>query len=114
MEEESNSKVLELVQGKGPIVKVFIIEDSKDGVWLDCGTGSVEIVRKKSFGQPHKLDPRDLDIRVTNTTGEKWPKDDIDPDRERRLRGGSSDELKYLDVNLGQASEFLRSQSPIS
>jgi hypothetical protein len=114
MEEESNSKVLELIQGKGPIVKVFIIEDSKEGVWLDCGTGSVEIIRKRTYPHPHKLDPRDLDIRVVNTTGEKWSKDDIDPDRERRLRGGSNDEMKYLDVNLGQASEFLRSQSAIS
>lgn len=114
MEEAGDkAQLLELVQGKGPIVKVFIIEDSKEGAWLDCGTGSVEIVRRKSFGA-QSLDPRDLDLRVTNTTGEKWPKDDIDPERERRLRGGSSDEQKYLDVNLGEASEFLRSQSAIS
>jgi hypothetical protein len=113
MEEDAKATLLELVHGKGPIVKVFIIEDSKEGAWLDCGTGSVEIVRRKNFA-PQTLDPRDLDLRVTNTTGEKWPKDDIDPERERRLRGGSSDELKYLDVNLGEASEFLRSQSAIS
>jgi hypothetical protein len=113
MEEEDRSKVLELIQGKGPIVKVFIIEDSKEGAWLDCGTGSVEIVRKKSYSPSQTLDPHDLDLRVINTTNETWPKDDIDPERERRLRGGSSDEMKYLDVNLGEASEFLRSQSSI-
>ena len=93
-----------------PIVKVFIIEDSKDGSWVDAGAGNVNIVRSTKCLNTTSLDPKDFELKVKEGV-EGWPRDFIDPRREKKLRGESDDKNIILHVPLGEAKEFMRTQS---
>lgn len=93
-----------------PIVKLFVIQNS-EGYWFDCGAGEASLVINPNHSVP--LQPKDLTIIVQNSLEDSIERDYLPPDREKRLKGDSTDKLITLSVNFENAKEFCKSQSTL-
>lgn len=87
------------------IVKVFVIESSEGG-WIDCGTGDFYLQNAQLEDGTFSLR-----IRVEDKPDPAETREQIDPVREKKLRGPTGDPKLLVDVPIQDAMEFMRCQS---